>query len=115
MTQISVHPKLQRHLVMFVTSRIDRWIEIQQTLSALNMQTTFCNSIYEAEIIARQDLPHLIISEANLSDGNVFELYKRLTTHTTLAKIPVAVYLTQSSKAEVSKLLTQGFTHIFPP
>ena len=83
----TLDPKLNTIKVLIVVSKTERSLLLRQLMRAFSTQLQVVNSVYEAAQFCKTNLPHLIFSDAQLSDGSVLDLRTKLNTTPILAGI----------------------------
>lgn len=109
MTQLEIAPGLTQHTVVLCVEKRERGIATQQLLGQMGYRVVLATSLYEALKIITQEMPHLVISEALLSDGNAGNLFDKLQADKTLSKMPIKVHLIKKSKEEIGALAGKKF------
>ncbi len=95
---------LTAHTVVVCVDKHERGIPLQQLLQKLGYRAVVTASMYDALKVISQEMPHLVVCEALLSDGNAGNLYDRLQQNATLKRTPVLVNVLKKSKEELVPL-----------
>jgi hypothetical protein len=105
--------KLVKHSVVIVTEKRARSMALERIMEKAGFKVVSSASVYDALQIISQELPHLIITEATLADGDAAVIYDRLKKHEILNCIPIFVNILKKSKAELQLLENRDFAGVF--
>ena len=108
-----IAPTLTPHTVVLCVEKRERAVALQQTLQKLGFRIVMALTMYDALKFIAQEMPHLVICEAILSDGNVGLIYDRLQQHATLKKTPILVHVIKKTKAELDTMAGRKFAGFF--
>lgn len=106
---MDIAPSLTQHTVVVCVDKRERAVAIQAALAKTGYRVVLAMSLYDALKFVSQEMPHLVISEALLSDGNAGTLYDRLQQHPTLKKTPILVQVLKKTKDELAPLQGRKF------
>jgi DNA-binding response OmpR family regulator len=110
---MEISPTITSHSIVLVVDKRERAIGMQTLLSKIGYRVILAQSLYDALKFVAQEMPHLVISEAVLSDGTAGILYDRLQQHPTLKHTPIMVCVLKKTKEELGVLAGRkiaGFT-----
>ncbi len=111
MTEIS--STLTQHTVVVCVEKRERGVILQTFLTKAGFRVVLALTLYDALKFVTQEMPHLVITEALLSDGNAGALYDRLQAHETLKKTPILVHMIKKSKEELASLTGRKFAGFY--
>ncbi len=92
---------LSRHTVVIIVRKRERVIPLQMMLEKQGFRVLLALSIYDGLNYIAQEMPHLVITESTLSDGNASSLFDRVNNHQILKKTPIIVSLQSKTKEEL--------------
>ncbi len=101
---------ITRKVALIISDRAAHKILLEKICDKLTIKCLKASTLYEAEGIFLQELPHLIISDAFFSDGNLQVLHNKLQTNDSYKKTPMIVTL-QSNDPSESKAIGQRKYH----
>ncbi len=107
-----VVPGLTQHTIVLCVEKRERGIPLQAILSKMGLKTIVCQGLSEAMREMPVHLPHLIVTEALLGDGNAGMLYDKLKADPILKSAPVYVLVLKKSKEEILPLKGKSFAGI---
>ena len=97
------------HTVLVCTLKPEHGAVLAAILAPAGLKVLATNSVYDAMAVIQQEMPHLVIAEAILSDGTAATLLDRLTLNPILNRTPVVVHLLKKSKEELAPLAGKTF------
>lgn len=109
MSAIEIAPSITQHTVVYCIEKQDRAIAIQSMLTQSGFKVTIAVSFYDALKVIAQEMPHFIICEAVLSDGNAGQLYDKLQLDPVLKNIPIMLQIIRKSKDELAMITNRKF------
>ncbi|MEZ4742635.1 MAG: hypothetical protein R3B45_09340 [Bdellovibrionota bacterium] len=101
------------HTIILVVEKMERAIAKQAQLKAQGYNVVLSLSFYDAIKNIEQELPHIIISEAILTDATVGELYDHLQKDPILKRIPIIVSILKKSPSEINAIGKRKFAGFF--
>ena len=110
---INISPTITPHTIVLCIEKRERGIATQAALAKAGFRVLLVLGLYEALKIVAQEMPHLIISEVILSDGNAGALFDKLQAHEILKKTPIMAHVLKKSKEELTPLATRKFAGFF--
>jgi DNA-binding response OmpR family regulator len=110
---ISIAKGLTKHTAILVVDKRERGIAMQALLQKMGIKVILSQSLYEALRFVAQEMPHLVITEALLSDGTAGAMFDRLAQHPILKRTPILVNVLKKSKEEISALGQRKFAGFF--
>lgn len=105
--------ELTSHCILLVNAKAERGMYLATVLKKIGFKVIATTSLYEALKIVPQEMPHLIITESLLSDGNAGTLFDRLAAHKSLKKTPILVNIQKKTRAELESLSSRKFSGFF--
>ncbi|MCB9229521.1 MAG: hypothetical protein H6618_07915 [Deltaproteobacteria bacterium] len=100
---------LIKHTIVILVSRREKGISLDSFLSNMGFQVFLAESLYEAGKVIEQEMPHLVITEAIVSDGNAVILYDKLQNNEILKKIPILVHIPRKVRQDVELVASRRF------
>ncbi len=110
---MEVAPAITQHTIVLVVEKRERGIGMQTMLTNVGFKVVMALSLYDALKYIAQEMPHLVITEAILSDGSAGNLYDRLQQHETLKKTPILAVVLKKTKEELAPLASRKFAGFF--
>lgn len=110
---MDIAANITTHTIVLCVDKRERAIATQGLLSKAGFKVIIALSLYDALKFIAQDMPHLVISEAVLSDGNAGTLYDRLQQHETLKKTPILVHVIKKTREELAALTGRKFAGFY--
>ena len=102
-------PDMIQHTVVICVDKRERGIGLQAAFHARGVKAIVTQSLYDGLQTVAQELPHLIISESKLVDGNVGVLYDKLQQSELLRKIPILTCILRKTREELAPLANRQF------
>jgi DNA-binding response OmpR family regulator len=106
---MEIAPSITQHTIVLCVEKRERGIGMQQILTKVGFRVIMALSLYDALKFIAQEMPHLVITEALLSDGTAGTLYDRLQQHQQLKKTPILVQVLKKTKEELAPLAGRKF------
>lgn len=106
---MDISPTITTHTIVVCVEKRERGIGMQAVLANAGYKVVIALSLYDALKFIAQEMPHLVITEALLSDGTAGTLYDRLSQHETLKKTPMMVCVLKRTKDELTPLTGRKF------
>ncbi len=106
---MEIAPSITQHTIVLCVEKRERGIAIQQILTKFGFKVIMALSLYDALKFIAQEMPHLVLTEAILSDGTAGTLYDRLQQHVHLKKTPILVQVLKKTKEELAPLTGRKF------
>lgn len=106
---MEIAPSITQHTIVLCVEKRERGIGMQQILTKVGFRVIMALSLYDALKFIAQEMPHLVITEALLSDGSAGTLYDRLQQHQQLKKTPILVQVLKKTKEELAPLTGRKF------
>ncbi len=106
---MAVAKGLTKHTVVLVVDKRERGIATQAILQKLGFKVILSINLYEALKFIAQEMPHLVLTEALLSDGTAGAMFDRLAQHVILKKTPILVNVLKKSREEINALGQRKF------
>jgi DNA-binding response OmpR family regulator len=106
---LDISASITTHTIVLVVDKRERGIGMQSLLAKAGHKVVMALSLYDALKLVAQEMPHLVISEALLSDGSAGTLYDRLQQHEILRKTPILVSVLKKTKEELTPLAGRKF------
>ena len=97
------------HTIVVVVDKDEKAIGIRAVLQKQSHKVFVATSIYEALKTIDQELPHLVIIDALLSDGTAGTLHDRLMSHDLVKNTPILVLVAQKTKEYLTPLKGRKF------
>lgn len=110
---MDISPTITPHTVVLCVEKRERGIGMQAMLAKAGYKVVMALSLYDALKSVAQEMPHLVITEALLTDGTAGTLYDRLQQHETLKKTPILVCVLKKTKEELTPLQGRKFAGFF--
>ena len=104
---------LTQHTILLCNEKRERGVVIQTLLTKYGFKVVTALSLYDALKFVAQEMPHLVITEAVLGDGDAGNLYDRLKKHEVLNKVPIIVHATRRTKDEAIAIGKRAFAGVF--
>jgi|GEM_PF-4110384 len=111
---VAVEGVLAEHSLVLCVERRERALALEALFKQHGIIVHLATTVYDCLRLAEQELPHLIITEPNLSDGTASNLLDRIKSHRQLQRIPVALMVTKLSKEEAAALVKRSLAGLFP-
>lgn len=106
---MEIAPSITQHTIVICVEKRERGIGMQQMLTKVGFKVIMALSLYDALKFIAQEMPHLVITEALLTDGSAGTLYDRLQQHHLLRRTPILVQVLKKSKEELAPLTGRKF------
>lgn len=106
---MEIASSITQHTIVICVEKRERGIGMQQILTKVGFKVIMALSLYDALKFVAQEMPHLVITEALLTDGSAGTLYDRLQQHQLLRKTPILVQVLKKSKEELAPLTGRKF------
>jgi CheY-like chemotaxis protein len=100
---------LTQHIINVVVEKQTRGLILQGFLQKLGYKVIINQSIYEAVQAVSQEMPHLILTEAFLTDGSCADLYEKFSSDKQLKNIPILVHILKKSREELQAANSKKF------
>lgn len=100
---------LTQHSIVLCLEKQERGITLTTILKQKGFKVFQVGSLYDALKYAEQEMPHLIISDAILTDGTVATIYDRLAQNPTLQNTPIMVLVAKKTKEHLMPLTGRKF------
>ena len=97
------------HTIVVVVDKKEKAVGLSAVLTKQSHKVTVAHTIYEALKIIDQELPHLVIVDALLSDGSAGTLYDRLKEHKVVCDTPILVLVAQKTREYLTPLKGRQF------
>lgn len=97
------------HTIVCVTDKKEKSIIVTNVLKKMRYKVYTVQSLYGALKVIDQELPHLIIVDALLSDGTAGTLFDRLQQHPLVQKTPILVHVSSKTKEQLTPLRGRKF------
>lgn len=110
---MSISQVITEHTIVVCVEKKERGVGVQALLSKAGYKVVIALSLYDALKIVAQEMPHLVICEALLTDGNAGTLFDRLQQHEVLKKTPIMVHVLKKTKEELTPLASRKFAGFF--
>jgi DNA-binding response OmpR family regulator len=110
---MDISPTITNHTVVICVDKRERGIGMQALLTKAGYRVIVAVTLYDALKYIAQEMPHLVYSEALLSDGTAATLYDRLMQHETLKKTPILVGVLRKTKEELTPLAGRKFAAFY--
>lgn len=107
---MEISPQITSHSIVIVVDKRERAVGMQAILTKGGYRVVIAQSLYDALKFVSQEMPHLVISEAVLSDGTAGILYDRVQQHPTLKLTPILVCILKKTKEELAVLQGRKFS-----
>jgi hypothetical protein len=101
---------LTQHTVVIVVEKQERGIAAQALLSKLGFRVVVAISLYDALKLVPQEMPHLVICEATLSDGTIQNLFDKLQSDNLLKKVPMLAWSVKKTPDEINLLKSRKYS-----
>lgn len=108
-----IDSSLTKHSIVLVSAKRDRGRSIGNFLIKMGYEVTVTENLYDAFHIISQEMPHLIITESALPDGNAGVLFDRLQQHEILHLTPILVHVLKKTRAELEVVAKRKFAGFF--
>jgi len=103
---MDISPQITTHTIVLIIDRRERAVAIQPVLTKAGYRVVLAQSLYDALKLVSQEMPHLVVTDALLSDGTAGILHDRLLPHPALRMTPILLCAVRKSKEELA--ITQG-------
>lgn len=100
---------LTPHTVLLLVDKPERTISLGPLFQKLRYKLVTSLSLYESLKLIDQEMPHLIVTDAILSDGHAGNLYDRLQQQPLFANIPILVMISAKTKEQLNPLKGRKF------
>ena len=97
------------HTIVLVVDKPEKYVSASTVLNKMGFKVVVAQSMYDALKIIDQEMPHLVVSEAILSDGHVGNMYDRLKDHPLVKNTPILALVTSKTKEQLSPLQGRKF------
>jgi hypothetical protein len=101
------------HTVVIVVGKRERAIAMETLLKKLSCKVIVATSLYEALKVVTQEMPHMIISEAELADGSAASLYDKLESIDLFKGTPIVVNVLKKTRSVLEDLSKRKFAGFF--
>jgi hypothetical protein len=110
---MQISSDITAHTIVLCVEKRERGIGMQTVLAKAGYKVVIALSLYDALKSVAQEMPHLVITEAILSDGSAGTLFDRLAQHATLKKTPIMVCVLKKTKEELAPLAQRKFAGFY--
>jgi len=110
---MEISSNITQHTIVLCVEKRERAMATQALLAKAGFRVVIALSLYDALKYIAQEMPHLVISEAILSDGSAGTLFDRLQQHEMLKKTPIMVHVLKKTKEELTPLASRKFAGFF--
>lgn len=100
---------LTPHTVLLLVDKPERTVSLGPLFQKLRYKLVTSLSLYESLRLIDQEMPHLIVTDAILSDGHAGNLYDRLQQQPMFANIPILVMISAKTKEQLNPLKGRKF------
>lgn len=97
------------HTIVLCVEKRERGLVIENLLRKKGFSVVTVLSLYEAFKNIEQEMPHLIICDSVLSDGNAGTLYDRMKQNSVLKNTPILVLIAKKTKEQLTPLTGRSF------
>ncbi|NRA45045.1 MAG: hypothetical protein HRU09_08845 [Oligoflexales bacterium] len=105
--------KISNHQVVLIVARRERGIALKNLLARIHCQAIIAMGLYEGLQIIIQEMPHLVLTESSLPDGDAGLLFDRLTQNSTFRNTPILVNVLRKTRKELESLAKRNFAGFF--
>jgi hypothetical protein len=98
-----------KHSIIVGVEKPKRGIAIKAVLEKLGYRALITSSVYELVRLATQEMPHLVITEAVLTDGTAAAVHDKLKSDACFANTPILALILKKTKQELEVLQGRGF------
>lgn len=110
---MDISSAITQHTVVLCVEKRERGIGLQTWLQKAGLRVHMALSLYDALKLVSQEMPHLVITEAALSDGSAVNVFDKLQAHETLKKTPILVYIQKKTKEELQAVAIRKFAGFY--
>lgn len=100
---------LTPHTVLFLVDKPEKTVSLAPLLTRLKYKLVTAVSLYECLRLIDQEMPHLIVCDAILPDGNAGVLYDRMQQQALYRDIPVLVMIASKTREQLNPLKGRKF------
>jgi CheY-like chemotaxis protein len=100
---------LTTHTILLVVEKQERAVATQALLAKFGYKVVVSTGLYDAIKLIGQEMPHLVISEVTLTDGNVVNLFDKLGQDKLLNKTPILAYSIKKTPEEINHIKSRKF------
>ena len=111
MTNIDL--KINNHRIVVIVARKERGIALKNLLARFNCEAIMAMGLYEGLQVIIQEMPHLILTESSLPDGDAGLLYDRLTQNSKFKNTPILVNVLKRTRKELEAVAKRKFAGFF--
>lgn len=105
--------KISKHRIVLVVARKERGIALKNVLERTNCHVFIGIGMYEGMQLITQEMPHLILTEAVLPDGDAALLFDRLAQKSHFKDTPILVNVLQKNREILQSLAKRKFSGFF--
>ena len=107
---MKVSKGLVSHSVVVCSEKRERRGAVLNLVQKIGFKGIGVQSLYDALKVISQEMPHLVITDARLSDGTAGTLFDRLAAHKVLSKTPILVLVPVKTKEQLTPLKGRKFS-----
>ena len=111
MTNIDL--KINNHRIVVIVARKERGIALKNLLARFRCEAIIAMGLYEGLQVIIQEMPHLILTESSLPDGDAGLLYDRLTQNSKFKNTPILVNVLKRTRKELEAVAKRKFAGFF--
>lgn len=101
---------LKRRTVLVCVAKTERGVPMKAVLDKIGVRTILCSSIYEANRLITQEMPHLIVCDALLSDGHAGMIFDRVKQIKMFENLPFIACILKKTPQELEPLKGRKFS-----
>ena len=97
------------HSIVLCVDKRERGMVLEGLLKKKGFRVTTVYSLYEGLRYVEQEMPHLVICDSILSDGNAGNIYDRLKSQKMLKNTPILVLVAKKTREQLTPLTGRNF------
>ncbi len=100
---------LTPHTILFLVDKPERTIALGPLFTKLKYKIVTSTSLYDCLRLIDQEMPHLVVTDSILSDGNAGNLYDRMQQQAIFKDIPILVVIAAKTVDQLNPLKGRKF------
>ncbi|MFK7827136.1 MAG: hypothetical protein AB8G05_23535 [Oligoflexales bacterium] len=105
--------RIYNHRIVLIVARKERGISLKNSLERFGCEAIIAMGIYEGIQVIIQEMPHLVLTESSLPDGDAGLLYDRLTQNSKFKNTPILVNVLRKTRKELEAVARRKFAGFF--
>ena len=105
--------RIYHHRIVLIVARRERGIALKNLLARFGCEAIIAMGLYEGIQLILQEMPHLVLTESSLPDGDAGLLYDRLLQNSKFKDTPILVNVLKKTRKELESLAQRKFAGFF--